>query len=260
MFELSTMTLTIDVGNTETHIGLFREDVLEKDWRLATHPIRTSDEFARELAGFLDSEGVAWKDLAGVVLGSVVPAATSVVEETARLRLRKEPVTVHAGLGMPIEICTRDPHQVGADRIANAVAGCLWREPPVIVVDLGTATTLDVIASGARYIGGVICPGVVASVEELVKRTAKLPSVEMREPERVIGRDTEECMRSGIIYGTASQIDGLISRVRDELGSSCPAIVTGGWAPTIAPFCANVEEVDRHLTLKGLKVLYDLNC
>jgi type III pantothenate kinase len=253
------MLLAIDVGNTETHIGLFDEQVLEKDWRLATHPVRTPDEYAHKMADYLKDANAGREDLQGLVLGSVVPAATSSLEEMATLWLHKSPVTVSHLVKMPIEICVKDPKQVGADRIANAVAGSLWRDPPVIVVDLGTATTFDVVGRGARYLGGVICPGVMTSVEDLVRRTAKLPSVEVREPARVIGGDTEECMQSGIVFGTADQIDGLVGRIWEELEEKCPVVLTGGWAPSIAPFCKTVDDVDRHLTLKGLKVLFDQN-
>ncbi len=253
------MILAVDVGNTETHIGLFGENALVRDWRFVTKPIRTVDECAHAMADLLEQADAARTDLEGIVIGSVVPAATGSFAEVALRWVGKNPLIVGPDLVMPVKICTKVPEQVGADRIANAVAGCQWREPPLVVVDLGTATTFDVIARGARYLGGVIFPGVTTSLAELVRRTAKLTGIEICRPDRVIGTDTEECMQSGIVLGSADMIDGLLRRIWRELGEECPAIVTGGLGSSIAPLCSNVDEIDPHLTLKGLKILFDLN-
>jgi len=243
----------------ETHMGVFRDHELVSDRRLATQPIRTADECAQATADLLRQAKVAGRELRGIVIGSVVPTATRSFEDMARLRFSLDPLIVGCGLKMPVEICTKDPAQVGADRIANAVAGCLWREPPLVVVDLGTATTFDVVGPGARYLGGVICPGVTTSLHDLVSRTARLPSIEIREPAHVIGTDTEECMQSGIVFGSVEMIDGMLRRIWEEMGGECPAIATGGLGPSLVPLCSNVHDVDRHLTLKGLKALFEYN-
>jgi type III pantothenate kinase len=253
------MILAVDVGNTETHVGLFSGGALIRDWRLGTRPVRTSDEQVLAMAELLRDAAIERGEVGGMVLASVVPRATSSLEEMARQWLRLDPLTVGPDIRLPITICTRDPGQVGADRIANAVAACDWHEPPVIVVDLGTATTFDVVAEGSRYLGGAICPGVLGSLEDLVRRTARLPGVEIRKPARVIGTDTEESMQSGIVFGSAGQIDGMVDRIWGELGGACPVIATGGLAAGVIPYCRSVREVDRHLTLKGLRALYDLN-
>jgi len=256
------MILAVDVGNTHTHVGLFDDEGLVKDWRLNTRPVRTADEHGLTVSELLRDAGVAWTELEGMVLGSVVPPATVSLEKVVRRLLGAEPVVVvvvEPGIRMPIEIRTREPGRVGADRIANAVAACQWREPPLVVVDLGTATTFDVVGPGAEYLGGVICPGIAGSLEELVRRTARLPGVEIRKPERVIGQTTEGSMQSGIVFGSAAQIDGMIERIWEELGGRCPVIATGGLSSAVIPFCRNVQEVDRYLTLKGLRTLFLLN-
>lgn len=253
------MFLAVDVGNTDIHVGLFEGEDLRADWRLEAQPVGTADAYERSLREMLGNARVKPEDLEGVIVASVVPVVTQALEAVARRWPGRDPLTVGPHLRLPVEMCVDEPSRVGADRIANAVAACRWREPPVIAVDLGTATTFDVVDGRSRYLGGVICPGVLGALEALVRGTAQLPPVEVQEPANVIGASTEEAMRSGIVFGTAAGIDGVVRRIWRELGGACPVVATGGLSASICAHCECVHRIDPHLTLKGLGALFDLN-
>ncbi|MDI6808519.1 MAG: type III pantothenate kinase [Candidatus Eisenbacteria bacterium] len=253
------MLLAIDVGNTNIVIGVFDGEKLTKEWRLSTSPQRTADEDALTITNLLDGCGIDVKSIKGVVISSVVPSLTPGFEEMARTFLNVSPVTISSGLKLGIKILYLDPSSVGADRIANAVAAMECYGKPAVIVDLGTATTFDVVSEDGSYAGGVIAPGMGTSAEELFRRGARLARVELRAPAKVIGRTTEESLQSGIVHGTASQIDGLVEKITKEMGLSPKVILTGGNAPIVSPLLKTPHTLDVSLTLAGLRILHERN-
>jgi type III pantothenate kinase len=249
----------VDVGNTQTVLGLFAEDGLVAHWRVSTNASQTADELRASVTGLLALDGLSWADVSGVILASVVPRATSAWEEAASASCDCELLVVGPGLktGMPIRY--GNPHEVGADRIVNGVAAFAEFGGPVVVVDFGTATTIDVIAEDGAYLGGAIAPGVETSAEALFSKAARLSKVDLVAPDRVIGTTTRESMQAGLMLGEAAMVDGLVRRVWTELGVETPVVATGGLADSMAPLCDTVGSADRDLTLKGLRMIYDLN-
>lgn len=253
------MILAIDVGNTETVLGVFRdasdgsEPDLLQSWRLATDPRRTSDEHAFLLQGFLDrSLSPSDGPLGRAVVASVVPRMDRAWQEACRT-LNLEYVPVGPTSPLPIELDVDDPAGVGADRIVNTLAAAEIFGRDTVVVDLGTATTFDCITARGAFLGGVIAPGPRAGLERLVRATSRLPQVEIGPPERTIGRRTEACLNSGVFYSVVDGIDGIVGRILEEWSPEDPLVVaTGGLVDVIAPHCASVERVERHLTLRGL--------
>lgn len=247
------MNLVIDVGNTETVVGLCRDGEVVEHWRVSTATRRTADEYALLLHQLLADRGRGEDDVGLAVVGSVVPPVTDALRDAIRRRYSVDPVTVDADTPLPIRLDVDEPRTVGADRIANTLAASRLFGRDTVVVDLGTATTFDCITGDGVFIGGVIAPGVLAGQEWLVRRTAKLPRVELDRPERVIGRRTETCLRSGIFYASVETIDGVVDRIRGEWAAEDALVVaTGGLAPVLAPACATVDRVEAFLTLRGL--------
>lgn len=252
----TTMLLAIDIGNTHTVVGLFEGDELRFRWRLASESSRTSDEFGilvRELCGQSD---VDVRDIRSVAVCSVVPALTTALTDMARDSLDVEPLVVGPDLDLGISIEYFDPNEVGPDRLANAVAVHETVEGPALVVDFGTATTFDAVTADGRYLGGAIAPGVMTSAENLFRRGALLPRVALAAPPRVMGRSTEEAMRSGIVYGTVGQVDGIVRRMLEEWGENPVVIATGGLADAIAELSETVDTVEQDLTLIGLAAVH----
>jgi type III pantothenate kinase len=253
------MLLTIDLGNTQTAIGLFAGDELALHWRLSTVRERTSDEYRLLLHGLFEQHGVDPERFAGAVISSVVPRATSALSDALSLFVVDRTLVVGPGMktGMPILI--DNPREVGADRIVNSVAARARYGTPVIVVDFGTSTNFDIVSESGEYLGGVIGPGLEVSMEALVAATAALRRVELTPPRSVIGKGTVEAIQSGLLYGHAGYVDGIIDRIRAELGSEVQTVATGGLAPTIVPHCRTVTTVDETLTLDGLRMLFEIN-
>lgn len=253
------MLLTVDVGNTQTVLGLFDGDVLAAHWRISSNPSLTSDEVKVKVAGLLKLDGLEFSEVTGLILCSVVPRLTAAWEQLAVDLLGTDPMVVGPGLktGMPIRY--DNPHEVGGDRIVNGVAAHHAFGGPVIVLDFGTATTIDVVSADGAYMGGVIAPGVEASAEALFAKAARLSKVDLEAPERVIGTNTRASVQAGLMLGEAAMVDGLVRRVFDELGTRAPVVATGGLAPVMAKLCETVEYVDVDLTLRGLKIIHDLN-
>ena len=248
------MLLAVDVGNTQTVFGLFDGGRLAEHWRVATDSRRTGDELGLALSGFLDLS-----DVQGVCLSSTVPALVRSYEEFAD-RWAKAPVLVLGpGVRTGIGIRHDDPHEIGPDRIANAVAASNRYGAPCIVVDFGTSTNFDAISAEGDYVGGVLAPGVEVSMDALFARAARLTRVEFTEPSTVIGKTTATALQSGVVYGFAGQVDGIVERMRGELGEIARAIATGGLADLIAPHARTVERVDPFLTLEGLRLVWDRN-
>jgi len=251
------MLLAIDVGNTSTVIGLLDRHVLAHRWRIASDAARTADEFSiliRELAA---QSGVEVDEVSDVVVCSVVPALTAAVVGMAEAVFGIDPIVVDSELDLGIAIDYADPREVGADRLANAVAVHAMVGGPAIVVDFGTATTFDVVEADGSYLGGAIAPGVMTSAENLFRRAALLYRVALEPPERVVGRSTEDSLRSGIVYGAAGQVDELVRRIVAEWGREPRVIATGGLAEKIALFSKTIDAVEPDLTLFGLSLIHE---
>jgi type III pantothenate kinase len=255
------MLLTFDVGNSETTLGLFDGESLRAHWRMMTDVPRTSDELGVLLRGFLTGAEVALDDVHGVAIGSVVPRVTQPLVDACRDWLPAERIEVlDATSALPITLAVDEPRTVGADRIINTLAASRLYGRDAIVVDLGTATTFDCITRDAVFLGGVIAPGVRTSAETLFRRTSKLPATELVAPARTIGTNTEDCIRSGVMFGAAESIDGIVRRIIAEWpGAERPMVIgTGGLAELFAPLCACFDTVDPYLTLRGLALAFEL--
>jgi type III pantothenate kinase len=254
------MLLAIDVGNTNIVLGVFAPDGrLVADWRWSTDHGRMADEYAVLLTGSLREVDLVRRDVRGIVLASVVPPLTTTFRELAQRYFDCEPLMVHAGLRTDVPLRVDVPEDVGADRIANALAVKRLHGAPAIVVDFGTATNFDVVSAAGEFVGGAIAPGLLTSLEGLASRAARLRSIEVRAPASAIGRNTPDCMRAGLVLGYVGLVEGLVARITAELGQRPTVVATGGLAPLIAAQTAVIDVYDEHLTLQGLRMLYELN-
>ncbi len=254
------MLLAVDVGNTHTVLGLFDGETLGSHWRVSTDAALTTDELIVKVGGLLEISGTSWVDVNRMVLSCVVPALTLSWGELSRRAVGTEPTVVGPGVKTGMVIRYDNPHEVGSDRIANSVAALEAHGAPVIVVDFGTATTVDVIDADGAYVGGAIAPGVETSAQALFSRAARLSAVDLEPPSSVIGTNTRDSVRSGLLLGEALMVDGLVARVREELGApEATVVATGGLAETMAPLCSAIGHVDPDLTLKGLAIIDRLN-
>ena len=253
--------MAADIGNTQTVLGLFEGDDLRGQWRIATEAHRTSDELAVVFAGLLALRGLRLEEVSALIASSVVPALARSYRDLAAEIFDVPFYPVDAYMETGLKNRYDDPGSVGADRIVNAVAAGRHYGFPAIIVDIGTATTVEAVDGDGCYLGGAILTGLYVSLDALVSRTAKLPSVDLEEgPPRVIATNTPDSIRSGFIYGYAGAVDALIRRSREELGEDgIRVIATGGPAGVIVPHCREIEEFDPDLTLKGLRILYEMN-
>src|SRR5256714_4906123 len=253
------MLLAIDLGNTQTHIGLFRGEELAESWRLSTVRETTGDELATMLVNLLGLRGLTLDNVDGAIVSSVVPQLTPEYERLGGRYLTGRMLVVgpHLKTGMPIRM--DNPRELGTDRLANAVAAYDKFGGACVVADFGTTINFDAVSSNGELLGAAIAPGVDISLEALHQRTAKLPKVDLSPPEAAIGRDTVAAGRPGVAYGFAGSVDGIVSRIREELGDEATAIATGGLAGTIAPYCDQIDEVDDFLTLTGLRLVWERN-
>lgn len=253
------MLLAIDVGNTHTVLGLFAGEKLCADWRVATHRGMTTDELGVLLRALFAARGLDPDHVQGMIVSSVVPDMNESVAATGKSYFSCEPLFVGPGLRTGMPILYENPHEVGADRIVNAVAALARFGAPVIVLDFGTATTFDVVGKGGEYLGGVIAPGLGASAEALFHKAARLHRVSICRPHRVIGRNTEQSMQSGLFHGYTALVEGLVQRIRDELEMDAPVVATGGLAPVFEPELGFLAAVDLGLTLEGLRLIWRKN-
>jgi type III pantothenate kinase len=248
------MLLAVDVGNTQTVLGRFEGETLQDHWRIATDRTRTGDELGVLLAGLLDVDAVD-----GICLSSTVPALVQEWERLAERWAAAPLLTVGPGVRTGIPIRYDDPREVGPDRIVNSVAARARYGAPVIVADFGTSTNFDVVSAAGEYVGGVLAPGIETSMEALFSRAARLVKVDYVEPPSVIGTTTVAGLQSGVVYGFAGQVDGIVEAIRGELGApDAPAIATGGLASLIAPHARTIGHVDPFLTLEGLRLVWNL--
>ncbi len=254
------MLLAFDIGNTETTVGLFRGAKLHAQWRLTTDAPHTPDELRFTLGQLVASAKIQLTDISGVVIASVVPPATPQVVEACRRSFEVEPIVVTPRSKLPITVQIDEPMSVGADRLINTLAASQLYKRDAIVVDLGTATTYDCITADGAFLGGIIQPGVLTSSESLVRRTSMLPATGLIPPKQALGKNTVDCIKAGVLFGTADSIDGLIRRLKREWPTKhIPYVIaTGGIASTFHPLCEQIDEVDSALTLKGLQIAYSL--
>lgn len=253
------MLLAIDIGNTNLVIGCIENDKILFKARIATDRTRTSDQYGVEIKSMIEAYGVRACQIDDCIISSVVPPVFNSVKTGVIKVIGKQPMVVGPGLKTGLDIHMDVPSQVGSDRIVIAVAALAEYEAPLILMDLGTATTIEVVEPGNKYMGGVIFPGVRVSLDALTSRAAQLPGISLDKPRHVIGKNTVDCMRSGMMYGTAAMLDGLIERMEGELGHSSTIIATGGMAQFIAPLCKREIILDKDLLLKGLNVIYKKN-
>jgi len=246
--------LAVDVGNTQTVLGLYPNGELADHWRLATERSTTADELGVVLSGLLDLDSVD-----GICLASTVPVLVREWELLASKWAGAPLLVVGPGVKTGIPIRYDDPREVGADRIVNAVAAKARYGAPVVVVDFGTSTNFDVVSPEGEYVGGVIAPGIEISMEALFARAARLVKVDYSAPASVIGKTTVGGLQSGLVYGFAGQVDGIVGRIRDELGVDARVVATGGLADLVSPHSRTVERVDPFLTLDGLRLVWELN-
>jgi type III pantothenate kinase len=253
------MLLAIDIGNTNVVLGVFEREKLVENWRVGTNTQITPDEYAMIFKDLFGFTGIEFIQIHGVIISTVVPPLLPVMVEMSRKYFKIEPMVVTHELKTGITIRTDNPKEVGADRIVNAAAAYRLYGGPLIIVDFGTATTFCAITKNGDYLGGAICPGMKISAEALFQRASKLPRVELVKPAKIIGTDTISAMQAGIIYGYAGLVDGIVERMKKDLSSDARVVATGGLAELVFPETKTIQEIKPHLTLEGLRLLFELN-
>ncbi|MDE7445771.1 MAG: type III pantothenate kinase [Lachnospiraceae bacterium] len=250
------MILAVDIGNTNIVIGCMEQEKIYFVERVSTNISKTELEYVVEFKTLFDLYHIKVEEITGCIIASVVPPLINIVNAAMEKLLHTTPLIVGPGVKTGLNILMDNPAQVGADLIVNAVAGLKYYGSPIIMIDMGTATTISVVDEKKNYIGGMILPGVKVSLESLVNRTSQLPRISLEAPKKIIGKNTIDCMKSGIIMGQAACMDGMIERIWEELGYQAEVVATGGLAGCIVPYCKKKIIYDNELTLKGLNVIY----
>ena len=253
------MILAVDIGNTNIVLGGFGEDKVEFVERLSTNHSATALEYTVMIRTTLEINGISPEAFEGAILSSVVPTITDSVKKAVERATGKTPLVLGPGIRTGLNIRLDNPAQLGSDRVADAVGAITYYPCPLIIVDMGTATTISAIDKDRNFLGGMIIPGLQVSLDSLVNRTSQLPKISLDAPEKVIGRNTVDCMKSGIIRYTASGIDGVIDKIEKEIGEPCTVVSTGGLANIIIPYCERDIIIDEGLLLKGLMTIYNKN-
>lgn len=253
------MILAVDIGNTNIVIGCIEGEKIFFVERLSTNISKTELEYAVEFKTLLELYQIRMEDITGCIIASVVPPLNNIVKSAMKMLLHISPLLVGPGVKTGLNILMDNPGQVGTDLIVNAVAGLKYYGAPIILIDMGTATTISVVDEKKNYIGGMILPGVKVSLESLVNRTSQLPRISLEAPRKIIGKNTVDSMKSGMILGQAACLDGMIERIWEELGYEAPVVATGGLAGCIVPYCRKKIICDNELILKGLGIIYRKN-
>jgi len=253
------MILTIDIGNSNIVIGGVEEDKILFEARVRTEATKTSDQYCVDLKILLDVYGIAVSDIEGAIIASVVPQVLNSMQTAVKKLTGKQSLVVGPGLKTGLNILLENPGQTGADLVVGCVAALREHKPPMIIIDMGTATTMVVLDKNGALVGGCICPGVKISMDALTDRTALLPGLQLDQPKKAIGRNTIDCMRSGIMLGNACMLDGMVARMEEELGYKTTVIATGGIGKFITPMCRTPMIYDKDLLVKGLAALYREN-
>jgi type III pantothenate kinase len=253
------MMLVADIGNTSINLGVFEDDKLRANWHISSSIQRLPDEYAALLFELMQHEGLPSSSVTKVALCSVVPTLTITFEEVSRKYFRTEPLTVAAGVKTGVRIRMDNPREVGADRIANAAAAHLLYKGAVIVVDMGTATTFDVVSKEGDYLGGAIAPGIISAAESMFHKTAMLPRIELASVKKAIGTNTISAMQSGMLFGYTGLVEGLVARIQAELPEKAMVVATGGYAGLIAGETTVFDAVNEELTLLGIRMIYLMN-
>jgi type III pantothenate kinase len=253
------MLLAIDVGNTQTQAGVYHGDELLHEWRISTERNATADELAADHDQILRLRGGSLGDLDEMIVASVVPTLSAAYRSLSLIYLQREALVIGPGVRTGIGLAIDNPRELGADRIVNAVAAHRRHGGPCIIVDFGTATTFDVVSEAGEYLGGAIAPGIATSLDALTARAARLVKVDLVAPSRPIGKSTVESMRSGIVFGTVALVDGMVARMKEEIGADTTVLATGGLATLVFPLSEQIDEIVPLLTLDGLRIVHELN-
>jgi len=251
--------LVVDVGNTHTVLGLYDGEQLAHSWRLRTSRERTTDEWGLTFRSFFELNDISFKSISGMAISSVVPPAIHALKRSGKRYFHVETLVIGPGVKTGLSILYDNPKEVGADRVVNAVAAYEKAKQACIVVDFGTATTFDCISPDGKYLGGVIAPGLKVSLDALVARAAKLPRVEIVKPAHIIGKNTEEAIQAGTLFGYVALVDGLVERLTKEMGHEVTVIATGGLSSVIASESQTISSLEPNLTLEGLRIIYNKN-
>ncbi|HLR66644.1 type III pantothenate kinase [Virgibacillus alimentarius] len=254
------MLFVLDVGNTNTVLGVFEKDQLKHEWRIKTDRYKTEDEFGILIKSLFEYKGISFSEITGIIISSVVPPIMIALERMCKIYFDQKPLIIgEENVHTHLKVSYPNPKEIGSDRVVNAVAAIATYDTPLVIIDFGTATTYCYINEHQEYTGGLITPGISISMEALYSKASKLPKIELQPPENVIGSSTVEAMQSGVFYGYIAQVDGIVMRIKRQMTHEPTVIATGGLASLIGEASETIDYVDTHLTLKGLNLIYQKN-